>query len=57
MKVGDLVRRRNDGNIGLLAIVIETEWNPRCLKVNVLTLKGHKEYWYPADCEVVSGNR
>ena len=57
MKVGDLVRRRNDGNIGQLAIVIETEWNPRCLKVNVLTLKGHKEYWYPVDCEVISGNR
>jgi hypothetical protein len=57
MKTGDLVRRRNDGNIGQLAIVIETEWNPRCLKVNVLTLKGHKEYWYPADCEVVSESR
>ena len=57
MKVGDLVRRRNDGNIGQLAIVIETEWNPRCEKIDVYTLKGHKEYWYRTDCEVISGNR
>ena len=54
MKTGDLVRRRNNGD---LAIVIETEWNPKGLKVNVLTITGHKEYWYPVDCEVISGNR
>ena len=57
MKVGDLVRRRNDGNIGQLAIVIETEWNPRCEKIDVYTLKGHKEYWYRTDCEVISESR
>ena len=54
MKTGDLVRRRNNGD---LAIVIETEWNPRCEKIDVYTLEGHKEYWYPVDCEVISGNR
>jgi hypothetical protein len=57
MKTGDLVRRRNCGWIGQLAVVIETEWNPKGLKVNVLTITGHKEYWYPVDCEVISGNR
>jgi hypothetical protein len=57
VKVGDLVRRRNCGWIGQLAVVIETEWNPKGLKVNVLTITGHKEYWYPVDCEVISGNR
>ena len=57
MKVGDLVKRRNCGWIGQLAVVIETEWTPKGLKVNVLTITGHKEYWYPVDCEVISGNR
>ena len=57
MKIGDLVRRRNDGNIGQLAIVIENRFDGWGNLVNVLTLKGHKEYWYPVDCEVVSGNR
>ena len=56
MEIGDLVRRRNNGD---LAIVIETDWSvsPPYLKVNVLTLKGHKQYWYPVECEVISGNR
>ena len=57
MKVGDLVKRRNCGWIGQLAIVIETEWNSKGLKVNVLTVTGHKEYWYPVDCEVISESR
>ena len=54
MKVGDLVRRRNNGD---LAIVIETEWNPRCEKVDVLTMRGHKQYWYLVECEVISESR
>ena len=56
MEIGDLVRRRNNGD---LAIVIETDWSVSrdYPIVNVLTLKGHKQYWYPVECEVVSGNR
>ena len=57
MKTGDLVKRRNCGYIGQLAVVIDTECGPKGLKVNVLTITGYKEYWYPVDCEVVSGNR
>ena len=54
MKTGDLVRRRNNGD---LAIVIETEWNPRCEKVDVLTMRGDKQYWYLFECEVISESR
>ena len=57
MKVGDLVKRRNCGWIGQLAVVIETEWNPRCEKVDVLTMQGHKQYWYLVECEVISESR
>ena len=57
MKVGDLVKRRNCGYIGQLAIVVDTECGPKGLKVNVLTITGHKEYWYPVDCEVISESR
>ena len=59
MKTGDLVRRKDEcpSGGGLLAIVIETEWNPRCEKIDVYTLKGHKEYWYRTDCEVISESR
>ena len=47
MKTGDLVRRKDEclSGGGLLAIVIETEWNPRCEKIDVYTLEGYKEYW------------
>ena len=59
MKTGDLVRRKDWPFCccGLIAIVIETEWNPRCEKIDVYTLKGHKEYWYRTDCEVISESR
>jgi hypothetical protein len=48
MKTGDLVRRRNNGD---LALVTETEWISD--KVTVRTLKGHTQYWYPVEFEVV----
>ena len=48
MKTGDLVRRRNNGD---LALITETEW--RSDKVNVRTLKGDTQYWYPLEFEVV----
>ena len=59
MKTGDLVRRKDEclSGGGLLAIVIETEWNPRCEKIDVYTLEGYKEYWYRTDCEVISESR
>jgi len=54
MQIGDLVRRRNNGD---LAIVIETEWAPKGLKANVLTMRGYKQYWFPVECEVISESR
>ena len=55
MQVGDLVRRRNNGD---LAIVIEAE-NPCSARyfVAVLTTQGHKQLWYPVEFEVINGNR
>lgn len=53
MKVGDLVRRRNNGD---LAIVIPIEYI-KDLKANVLTMRGHKQYWFPVECEVISESR
>ena len=52
MEIGDLVRVKHNGD---LAIVIETRFISEV--VEVLTLKGHKQYWYPVDFEVISGNR
>lgn len=60
MQVGDLVRRRNNGD---LAIVIPIEWIEGAYgrnwheKVNVLTMRGHKQYWFPVECEVISEDR
>ena len=60
MQIGDLVRRRNNGD---LAIVIETEWIEGAYgrnwpeKVNVLTMRGYKQYWFPVECEVISESR
>lgn len=53
MKTGDLVRRRNNGD---LAIVIPIEWI-KDLKVNVFTMRGYKQYWFPVECEVISESR
>jgi hypothetical protein len=60
MKIGDLVKRRNNGD---LAIVIETEWVEGAYgrnwpeRANVLTMRGHKQYWFPVECEVISESR
>ena len=54
MQVGDLVKRRNNGD---LAIVIPEEHIDRYGEANVLTLRGHKQYWFPVDCEVISASR
>lgn len=49
MKIGDLVKRKNNGD---LAIVIPIEYVKEG-KVNVLTMRGHKQHWYSFECEVI----
>jgi hypothetical protein len=54
MKTGDLVKRRNNGD---LAIVIPIEYVDNYQKANVLTMRGYKQYWFPVECEVINESR